>query len=282
MTEQKLATSKASYPAVGNDAKFTCIDSTPTLTYFGDGKGRNELPRLIYAVHGGHHAKYTDELISYEEYTKRRDDGTLPFGQLPTLRLKEDVVIGESCTIARLCAQFTGIYPPTDVVEQAYTDMIVDSWRDTLDGLYAVVFDRKVVDGVYRMVSVERERRQELFDQFVKYQLRPHLKTWEKLYEHNFASQGSDSGLHDSYPYLFKGWLRPGLADLAIFDVIATLQNWFPPGTEDGLLAEFPFLKAMCRAVDEQPEIQQHLAAHPSVNIHGMIFLNEPHEFNVL
>lgn len=77
----------------------------PVLVYFADGKGRNELTRLIFAVG---HVEYEDQLIDATEYTKLRDEGKLPMGQLPVLRMGDSAssVLPQSCAIARFAAKF--------------------------------------------------------------------------------------------------------------------------------------------------------------------------------
>jgi glutathione S-transferase len=76
----------------------------PTLVYFADGKGRNELTRLIFAVG---HIQYHDQLIDAAEYTQLRDAGKLPMGQLPVLRMGDSPssVLPQSCAIARYAAK---------------------------------------------------------------------------------------------------------------------------------------------------------------------------------
>lgn len=68
------------------------------LTYFDDNKGRNELTRLILAVGN---VDYQDESIGFLQYQKLRDNGTLPWGQLPVLTIDGEEVHGQSCAIAR-------------------------------------------------------------------------------------------------------------------------------------------------------------------------------------
>ena len=117
-------------------------------SYFADNKGRNELTRLIFAVGG---IDYQDDLVNYSEYTAMRDAGLLPWGQLPTLTIsssnrnsdENDVIFGQSCSIARYAARRAGLYPK-DEIAALRSDEVIDSWRDFLDLYYDAFFDRKV------------------------------------------------------------------------------------------------------------------------------------------
>ena len=88
--------------------RFTSMASgssvRPALVYFADGKGRNELTRLIFAVG---HIEYDDQLIDLTEYTELRNAGKLPMGQLPVLRMGDSAssVLPQSCAIARYAAK---------------------------------------------------------------------------------------------------------------------------------------------------------------------------------
>jgi len=79
----------------------------PILLYFNDGKGRAELPRLIF-TYGD--IPFEDRKISFDGYKQMQDSGKLPFAQLPTLELG-DTTIAQSCAIARYAARAAGIYP---------------------------------------------------------------------------------------------------------------------------------------------------------------------------
>ena len=91
--------------------------------------------------------------------------GELPFEQLPTLEVG-DTIISQSCAIARYAAKEAGLYP-SDTVQAAISDMVVDAWRDLLDLLYGCYVDRIVTNGrlimKMRDVSVKVERLCEYF-----------------------------------------------------------------------------------------------------------------------
>ena len=90
-----------------------------TLTYFADGKGRSELPRLCLLSAG---LTFTDERITGEEYRRRRAAGELPFGQVPTLRVNDEL-LAQSVAITRWCATEAGLLPQ-DRIQGAKTDMV--------------------------------------------------------------------------------------------------------------------------------------------------------------
>lgn len=94
------------------------MNSHPVLRYFDDGKGRAELPRLIF-TYGD--IPFENKTISFEEYKQMRFSGKLPFDQLPILELG-DTTISQSCAIARYAAKEAGIYP-LDRVQAASSDV---------------------------------------------------------------------------------------------------------------------------------------------------------------
>ncbi|GEM_PF-2051474 len=234
----------------------------PILQYFDDGKGRAELPRLIF-IYGN--VLFEDRTMSLQEYIQTRDSAELPFDQLPTLEVG-DTIIGQSCAIARYAAKEAGLYP-LDNVQAAISDMVVDAWRDLLDLLYGCYVDRIVHDGrlimTMRNASVKVERLREYFTVTVPM----HFQRFEILIESN---QGS--------PFL----VGPSLtwADLAVFDILCTLNEtaklWTTPSTffyipePDGpfqppkeLLKPYPKLNALHLIISQVPSIAAWLQTHP-------------------
>eukprot|EP00951_Prasinocladus_malaysianus_P034501 scaffold348578_cov21-Prasinocladus_malaysianus.AAC.1 len=89
------------------------------LTYFNDGKGRSELPRLCLKYG---EVEFDDERIPYDEYKRRRAARVLPLGQLPVLEV-DGTVIAQSCAIARWCAAHVGLLPSSPLLV-AKVDMV--------------------------------------------------------------------------------------------------------------------------------------------------------------
>ncbi len=236
-------------------------NSRPILRYFDDGKGRAELPRLIF-IYGS--VLFEDRTISFQEYARERDSGELPFDQLPTLEVG-DTIIGQSCAIARYAAKEAGLYP-SDSVQAAISDMVVDAWRDLLDLLYGCYVDRIVQNDrlimEMRDVSVIVERLNEYFAVTVPM----HFRRFEFLI-------GSNTGS----PFL----VGPSLtwADLAVLDILCTLDEtaklWTTPSTwyyipepygpfrpPKELLKPYPKLNALHSIVSKTPSIATWLQTH--------------------
>lgn len=119
------------------------MNKHPILLYFGDGKGRAEIVRLIF-IYGG--VSFEDRAVSFQEYVQMRDNGELPFGQLPILEVG-GTLISQSCAIARYAAKEAELYP-SDRIQAARSDMVVDAWRDLLDLLYGCYVDRVVAQSL--------------------------------------------------------------------------------------------------------------------------------------
>ena len=163
------------------------------LSYFADNKGRNELTRLIFAVGG---IEYQDDLVNYSQYTAMRDAGLLPWGQLPTLTISAnkdgggndgdngDVIVGQSCSIARYAARRAGLYPE-DEMNALRSDETIDSWRDFLDLYYDAFFHRKVLGGRMMMVPRKPVDRALRFQMLFHTELGQQLDRYEKLLAKN-------------------------------------------------------------------------------------------------
>ncbi len=79
-------------------------ESLPSLIYFDDGKGRAELPRLIFLIN---EIPFEDKRVSFSEYKKMVHEGLLPFDQLPVLKLN-NTIISQSCAI--YCFLYIHVY----------------------------------------------------------------------------------------------------------------------------------------------------------------------------
>jgi prostaglandin-H2 D-isomerase / glutathione transferase len=90
------------------------------LTYFPL-RARAEQIRMILAYGK---IPYTNELVQFQDWPKAKGNKDLyPLGQLPTLKLPNGTIIGQSCVIARYVAKLANVYP-TDPERAAVADMI--------------------------------------------------------------------------------------------------------------------------------------------------------------
>jgi len=231
------------------------------LTYFADNKGRNELTRLIFAVGG---IDYEDDLVPYSQYTAMRDAGLLPWGQLPTLTISSskdsahndvdddnNVVVGQSCSIARYAARRAGLYPKDDI-NALRSDEVIDSWRDYLDLFYDCYFERKVLGGRMMMVPRQPYDRALRFQNLMRTELSLQLDRYENLLTKN------DGQLFASSEVPFPCW-----ADLAIYDIVKTMEGVLSPTAFVELMKSKPNMKKLVAKAEDLRPIQEHLKKHP-------------------
>mmetsp|Transcript_19087 Transcript_19087/g.29013 ORF Transcript_19087/g.29013 Transcript_19087/m.29013 type:complete len:274 (+) Transcript_19087:51-872(+) len=216
------------------------------ISYFGDNKGRNELARLILCVGG---VEFESEDIGFKGYVDMRDSGYLPYGQLPILTLNKIQVFGQSCAIARYTAKRVGLYPQNDEIEALLSDGVVDSWRDVCDLYYETVFSRVVLGGKLMMVPHPTWKRHDLLKAFVNSELTQQLKRYERLLK-------PSGQICNSLPF-------PSWADLAIYDVVKTMEGAIGKQWLAQLLNDKPAVRDMVKKVDEIEAIQAHLKKHP-------------------
>jgi len=244
-----------------------CIDNQSfitmslKLTYFADNKGRNELTRLIFAVGG---IAYKDDLVTYSQYTAMRDAELLPWGQLPTLTIcsskdsenKDDtaVVVGQSCSIARYAARRAGLYPKDDI-NALRSDEVIDSWRDYLDLFYDCYFERKVLGG--RMMMVPRQP----YDRALRFQILMNTELTLQLDRYETLLSKNDGQLCASSEVPFPCW-----ADLAIYDIVKTMEGVLSPTAFGELMETKPNMKKLVAKTEDLRPIQEHLKKHPYAN----------------
>lgn len=236
--------------------------SHPALWYFSDGKGRAELPRLIF-IFGN--VAFEDKTVSFQEYAQMLSSKELPFDQLPALEVG-GTMLGQSCAIARYAARKAGLYP-SDSVQAAMSDMVVDAWRDLLDLLYGCYVDRVVENGRLKMKMKDPLVRVKQLDEYFNVPVSMHLEKFEQMIAQNSGSS-------------FIIGSSPTWADLAVFDILCTLDEaanlWKTPSTffyipepfgpyqpSKNLLKSYPKLSVLKKTISRIPEIAVWLQAHP-------------------
>ncbi len=83
------------------------LTSTPELElcYFNI-KGKAESARLAFAYAS---VPFTDTRVNFEQMKEMKE--TLPFGQLPTLKIGGSVTVCQSGAILRYAGKLSGLYP---------------------------------------------------------------------------------------------------------------------------------------------------------------------------
>lgn len=223
------------------------------LTYFDDQKGRNELVRLIFAVG---EVEYHDDLVGFSRYQTMRDTGLLPWGQLPVLAIKsadkgKEEVFGQSCSIARYAAKVAKLYPQNDK-DALRSDEVVDSWRDFLDLYYDCFFDRKILGGKLQMVPRKPAQRQLKFQDFANGEMKETFATYERI----LANNGGQVCVDDTTTF-------PCWADLAIYDLVKTMEGPTTRAQFEALMLDKKELKKLVQKIECLPTIQKHLKTYP-------------------
>lgn len=233
----------------------------PSLVYFNDGKGRAELIRLIF-TYG--QIPFKDQRISFTEYISMRSNGELPFEQLPIL-IVGTTVISQSCAIARYAAKVASLYP-SNPIEAALSDMVVDGWRDLLDLFYGCYVDRVIKEGRFVMTMRSEAEKLEKLNQFFQVIFPVHLNTFEQIISNNKNS-----------PFLMLDSIT--WADLAIFDLLDTLDpcasHWTDSSTffyikeplgpfepPKDLFKDYPKLATLKKIISQTPQIAVWLSSY--------------------
>jgi len=223
------------------------------LTYFNDGKGRNELIRLIFAIGK---IQYQDNLISFKEYTKMRETNELPYGQLPTLEISSidgsDHIFGQSCSLVRYAARISGLYPKDDELEILRTDGIIDSWRDTLDLYYETFFARKIIGGRLMMVPHPPSERYGKLSAFVNSELGEQFLRYERM----LIKTGGQICNDKTVPF-------PSCADLAVFDLVKTMEGSLTDIQFHRIMKGKTALLALVEKIEYLDSMKFHLEKYP-------------------
>jgi prostaglandin-H2 D-isomerase / glutathione transferase len=76
-----------------------------------------------------------DVRVDRDEFVRMKEEGKLPFGQLPVLYVDDSIPLYQSAAIAKYIGRFAGLYPADDAVTCAKIDGILDSEIDLFMGL---------------------------------------------------------------------------------------------------------------------------------------------------
>lgn len=108
--------------------------------YYFDIPGRGESLRLfcIYA-----NLQFEDCRLTQQEFQKLKDDGKLPFAQVPALEVDNGVMIVQSAAIIRYLSKLT-TYHPTCPIQCALIDSIIDQENDMFTGLIVSRYQGKL------------------------------------------------------------------------------------------------------------------------------------------
>lgn len=214
----------------------------PKLTYF-QVRGRAELTRLTFAAGG---VDFEDERVSLAEMRRRKAEGELTFGQMPTLTVGGRMY-AQSYSIAKYAAKLGGLLSADPLVALA-VEQVVDTTEDVRSKFVPI-----------RYMPLTPEQRLDKYKDFFGVTLPALLANFEKLFD-GAGSSGFLVG--DSL----------SLADIAVFnmclyltapscEVQAASAEHAKMGTD--CLTAFPRLQAHTSMVAALPKIADWLAKRP-------------------
>jgi glutathione S-transferase len=137
------------------------VESQPRLKlYYFDIKGKGEPIRLMAAYAG---LELEDFRISdRSHFTKMKENGELPFGQLPLLEVGLDDgtthALAQSAAILRYVSKLAGLYPADDWIAAAKVDAALDQETDAFIGPTVVSYTTRfgiVFDDATKKASIE-------------------------------------------------------------------------------------------------------------------------------
>lgn len=106
-------------------------DQPKLKLYYFDIKGKGEPIRLLAAYSGLELEDYRFE--GRDHFMKLKEDGTLPFGQVPLLEVDGKDKLPQSAAILRYLSRIAGLYPE-DPIQAARVDAALDAETDAMVG----------------------------------------------------------------------------------------------------------------------------------------------------
>ncbi|KAK2163090.1 hypothetical protein NP493_1485g00055 [Ridgeia piscesae] len=199
-----------------------------TLVYF-DGRGRAEVSRILFELAG---VEYEDKRIKGEDWGKLKSE--MPFGQMPILKIDDDVTLCQSEAIEFYLAKTFG-FAGINTLEEAQVLMIGNCVMDTLMPLFKM-------HGVK-----EEEVKDEMKKKYQEEQMPKFLGMLEKLLVSNKGGDG----------YFIGDKIT--VADVKIVGIF----EWLPVFGINVDFNKYPKLKALNDRVTTEPKIAAWIARRP-------------------
>ncbi|PLW27155.1 hypothetical protein PCANC_26422 [Puccinia coronata f. sp. avenae] len=192
------------------------------LTYFDIQGARGESIRLAFHYGG---IPFTDERLSREEFGKIKE--TLPFGQIPILKVDDKQVLFQETAILRYVGRLVGLYPndPEGAVDVDIALCCVDDMYLAFQALFwpehpgKEIIQKKVID----------ERIPQVLGYLEKY----------------LASKGTAFSAGNSLT----------IADLRIYSVIKFYKSGRLPGLSADLVDKYPHITKLYKAVESHDKL---------------------------
>lgn len=212
-------------------------DDTKLSLFYFDLPGKGEAIRLAAAVGG---VAFDDVRLTREKFKELKENGTLPYGQVPALSIDGQIVIAQSAAIIRLIGKLGGLYP-TDPVQAAVVDSIVAQENDMFTGVSCCRYqDRFGFDSALGGPGSENTKKVE--QALAKTILPKHLLFFENL-------------LQESDTIWIAGTEGPSIADFVLVPRLQWLQSGSVSGVDTDILEPYPGILAMIDNIMKLPEV---------------------------
>eukprot|EP01038_Epipyxis_sp_PR26KG_P007551 gene7551-10290_t len=202
--------------------------------YYFDMPGRGESIRLACAYSG---IELDDVRLNDTQFAELKQQEKLPFGQLPVLEIDNEVIIAQSAAILRYIGKIDGSLYPTDYIQAAIADSIVDAEKDLIAGLTVSRFkDCMGFESVDD--SLNAKIRKSLNDDVLP----------RHLLELELIAKKSKSGW-------IAGGEKPSIGDFILVPRLRMISSGVIEGISVDILAPFPYLKNLIQKFFSEPSI---------------------------
>lgn len=214
---------------------YCSMSAFPTLEllYF-DIPGKGEAIRLVCAYMD---LPLKDTRLTREEFVAAKEDGRLPYGQVPLLRINETDSIAQSASIMRYLGKLGGCYP-SDPIKAGLVDSIIDQEMDLFAGLtcsrYRDRFGFACLDEA-TVATVRAALNDEVLPR--------HLGFFERL-----LSESTTGWLADTP--------EPTIADFVLVPRLIWLAEGVNEGIATTILDNFPTVKSLIERLLNLPKIK--------------------------
>eukprot|EP00808_Paulinella_micropora_P007323 g80883.t1 len=218
--------------------------------YYFDIPGKGEPIRLACAVNG---IDLEDIRISYEDFNKMKEEGKLPFGQLPCLEVEgkkgESAYLVQSAAIMRYIGKLVGgdMYP-SDAVKAALVDAVVDQEIDLFMGLTVSKYHQRFGFGILDDKSLMEKVRKQLNDEVL-----PRL-----LASLEALMKASSTGW-------IAGGKGPSIADFILAPRLTWLAKSGMEGISPEILQPYPLLRGLIDKLLALPEVVEYYETHKPI-----------------
>eukprot|EP00933_Yihiella_yeosuensis_P013854 TRINITY_DN12648_c0_g1_i1.p1 TRINITY_DN12648_c0_g1~~TRINITY_DN12648_c0_g1_i1.p1 ORF type:complete len:240 (+),score=41.16 TRINITY_DN12648_c0_g1_i1:64-783(+) len=225
------------------------------LRYF-DFPGKGQSIRLACALGG---LSLKDSRLSREEFLDLKQQGELPFGQLPVLDLPNGERLAQTGAILRLIGRWTGLYP-SDPLDACKVDMLLELETDLMLPVLLTVQDPTRhglppdlpwgADG-----DVVAARRSSLLSEGDPNEGKSDGPLRRRLLQLEASLRRFGFGPDESDPWA-AGTARPTIADCALVPRLRYLSSGELSGIPTDVLLSYPMVNSLVERFGRLPAVQ--------------------------